>query len=345
MRRFQNHFLFWVLYLAFEIYTEFEWIQGQYQMSPARAMAAAAMAETVLVVLVKIPMVYMIFAMLGRHAANKFKLILSVSGLLLVFSLLSRALTVAFAHPFAYGLPMPIYFAEYQGLINSFMDAVFIAGVAIALKQHSNNTRLLRREKQLLKEKLETELNFLKAQINPHFLFNTLNSIYALALKKSEDTPGVVIKLSKLLRFVLYEAQAKTITIEKEILFLNDYIELEKIRYNQRLELVFNHSADNKAEPIVPLLLVPLVENAFKHGASETTQKAFIHIHLKLQNSQLSFVVENSFEHEPDSAHEGIGHKNLRRQLELLYPDFELDTRISDQNYKASLVLNLNPKP
>lgn len=341
MRRFWNHFLFWALYLAFEIYTEFEWIQGQYHFSPAKAMAAAMMSETALVVLVKIPMVYAIFAMLGRLASHKFKLIVSISAILLVFSLLSRTLTVAFCYPFAYGMDVPV-FAEYQGLINSFMDAIFIAGVAIALKQHSNNTRLVQREKQLMKEKLETELNFLKAQINPHFLFNTLNSIYALALKKSEDTPDVVVKLSKLLRFVLYEAQAKTITVEKEILFLNDYIALEKIRYNQRLELIFHHTADDLSAPIVPLLLVPFVENAFKHGASETTQKAHIRIQLELQQGRLSFVVENSFEHEPDLAHEGIGLKNLRRQLELLYPGFALATEVSGKNFKASLVLNLN---
>lgn len=344
-KRYINHFLFWLLYLAFEIYTEFEWILSQYQLPVFKSAVVAVVSESLLVFVVKIPMVYTVFQMFNRFPVrpHKWKLALSTTIILFVFSILSRTLTVEVLYPYVYQLSTPKHFLEFQGLINSFMDIIFIAGIAIALKQHSNNNRLMEREKLLTQEKLETELNFLKAQINPHFLFNTLNSIYSLALKKSGETAGVVVKLSKLLRFVLYEAQAKKITIDKEIQFLNDYIELEKIRYDNRLKISFDYSADDLSAQIVPLILVPFVENAFKHGASETTAEAYIKIQLSLNGNKLSFVVENSFEHDAESArHEGIGLKNLRRQLELMYPDFDLHTEILGVNFKAKLTLDLN---
>ena len=350
-KRIVNHFLFWVLYWAFEVYTEFEWIQSTYHYPAAKAFLVALAAESLLVFLVKIPMVYLIFRIFDRYSLavrNRPKLIGYTTILLVVFSIFSRTLTVEILFPDVYEVAIPEHFLQFQGLINSFMDIIFISGIAIALKQHSVSNRLMQREKSLQKEKLETELNFLKAQINPHFLFNTLNSIYALALKKSDDTADVVVKLSKLLRFVLYEAQAKTIAIDREIQFLKDYIELESIRYDQRLKVRFDFETDNPNTLIVPLLLVPFVENAFKHGASETTAEAFIAIDLRLKNNRLSFVVENSFESESNGHQEGIGLKNLRRQLELLYPDFDLHTesRIAGETvFKATLQLGLKPAP
>lgn len=345
-KRTVNHFLFWFLYLAFEIYTEFEWILSEYHFAISKALRIAFTTETLLVALIKIPMVYLIFNMFDRFAfkrPDKAKLIVSSSIILLVFSVLSRTLTVEVLYPDVYQLETPKHFLEFQGLINSFMDIIFIAGIAIALKQHSVSNRLMKREKLLQKEKLETELNFLKAQINPHFLFNTLNSIYALSLKKSDKTAGVVVQLSKLLRFVLYEAQVRKITIGKEIQFLEDYIALEKIRYDHRLKVDFHSQTDDDAAQIVPLILVPFVENAFKHGASETTSEAFIKIRLSLQDSKLLFSVENSFEYESENEHhEGIGLKNLRRQLELMYPDFDLHTETSGSHFKATLTLDLN---
>ena len=115
-----------------------------------------------------------------------------------------------------------------------------------------------------MRKKLETELQFLKSQTNPHFLFNTLNNIYALARKKSDSTADAVMKLSKLLRFMLYESQKKFISITDEIQVLDDFIELEKIRYGEKLQLIFNKSIDNESHPIAPLILLPFVENAFK---------------------------------------------------------------------------------
>jgi LytS/YehU family sensor histidine kinase len=233
----------------------------------------------------------------------------------------------------------------FQGIINSFMDKIFIATLAIALKQMSNSQRLREREIVLVKEKLSTELTLLKSQINPHFLFNTLNNIYSLARKKSDKTPEVVIKLSKLLRFVMYETKHQSIPIEKELDFLKDYIELHKIRYDDRLKIDFKYELDDLFAQIMPNILTPFVENAFKHGASQSTTLSFIAIELKLAKNKLHFKVENSFE--PNSINkeeEGIGLKNLNRQLELMYSKFELQTRKNDKRFTAELSLDLNKK-
>ncbi|SCY63371.1 sensor histidine kinase [Flavobacterium caeni] len=343
-KRWVNHFLFWLLYTAFEIYTEFEWFLGQYHFSVARSIRVAVLAETLLVLAVKIPMVYVVFGVFERYGfsrQNRLRLIVWTSVALVVAAFLSRMLTVHFIYPEIYQLEPPRYFAEYQGLINAFMDIIFIAGIAIALKQHSVSNKLIRREKALQKEKLETELNFLKAQINPHFMFNTLNSIYALALKKSDDTPSVVVKLSELLRFVLYETQSRSIPIGREVEFLSGYIALEKMRYDERIDIDFNAKVDDNQTPIVPLLLVPLVENAFKHGGSETVARGFIRIDLVVGNGRLDFSVENSFEPGASPEKSGIGLANLRRQLELSYADFRLETSADGGTFGATLQLNL----
>ena len=348
-KRWTRHFLFWLAYLVFETYTEFEWITRQYYYPVVEGLFAAFASESVQVLAIKIPLVYVLFYFLERYTfrkGNKVTLVLIMTVALATFSLLARLLYVSFILPEIYIRHENSIFLDFQGFVDSFMDKVFIAGVAIALKQYSISQKLQQREHKLIREKLETELNFLKSQVNPHFLFNTLNNIYSLARKKSDDTADVVIRLSKLLRFMLYETQHQKISIEKEIHFLSDYIEHEKMRYGDRLNIRFNHVSDDANAGILPLILVPFVENAFKHGASETTAKAFIDINLELKDKQLLFTVKNSFEQESvTQIKEGIGLKNLKRQLELRYPDFDLHTQHEGATFIARLSLNLNEMP
>lgn len=143
---------------------------------------------------------------------------------------------------------------------------------------------------------MNTELQMLRNQINPHFLFNTLNNIYALTRKKSDKAPEVVMKLSELLSFMLYKSRVDTITLQEEIRVLEDYIELERIRYNERLTVSFTKQIDDPSQRIIPLLFLPLVENAFKHGVSESRFDSFVHIDLKLKDGFLNFSIENSVE-------------------------------------------------
>jgi LytS/YehU family sensor histidine kinase len=195
-------------------------------------------------------------------------------------------------------------------------------------------------EKNLIRDKLETELKFLRNQTNPHFLFNTLNNIYALARKKSDETADVVMKLSKLLRFMLYETKNEQIRIIDEIKILDDYIELEKLRYNDRLTISFLREIDNENEQIAPLLLMPFVENAFKHGASESRFESFINLEMTLHGGILEFNIENTKE-QSKLNDENIGLTNVRRQLELLYKEHEVSITCEDTMFKVFLKVNL----
>src|SRR6185437_9643902 len=218
----------------------------------------------------------------------------------------------------------------------------FAAGAAIVIKQFRLQLAGKEKENRLVREKLETELKFLRNQTNPHFLFNTLNNIYALARKKSDETADVVMKLSKLLRFMLYETRNAQIRISDEIKTLDDYIELEKLRYNDRLTLSFVREIDNDNEPIAPLLLIPFVENAFKHGASESRFESFINLELVLQNGILEFYIENTKEENGKQTNdENIGLSNVRRQLELLYREHEVSIKCEPTVFKVFLKINL----
>jgi len=215
----------------------------------------------------------------------------------------------------------------------------FFFGIARHIYQYIK----LRQASQLLRiEKQQAELNYLRSQTNPHFLFNTLNNIYSLARDKDDLAPESILRLSKILRFMLYETSGEFIAIEKEIRILEDYIELEKLRYDDSLRVNFNHDVEDMKQALPPLLLIPLVENAFKHGVSETRGRPFVDIHLSVKKRQLSFNVRNSIEHTIEtSVKENIGLSNLRRQLELLYVEYNLELRPAAHEFTALLTINL----
>ena len=220
------------------------------------------------------------------------------------------------------------------------MGSVFFFGITRAIY---NYVKLKQATQQLRIEKQEAELNYLRSQTNPHFLFNTLNNIYSLARDKSDVAPESILRLSKILRFMLYETGGKYISIEQELKIINDYIALEKLRYDDSLRINFNYDVEDLKQSIPPLLLVPLVENAFKHGASETRSQPFVDIHLSVNNRQLTYVVKNSIEVFPDEfiVKENIGLSNLRRQLELLYKEYDLSVLQSVSVFTATLKINL----
>ncbi|MBC9914979.1 sensor histidine kinase [Chitinophaga varians] len=220
-----------------------------------------------------------------------------------------------------------------------------IAAVAFfAIVRHLFNYIKLKQDAQQLRiVSQQAELNYLKSQTNPHFLFNTLNNIYSLARDKSDLAPESILRLSKMLRYMLYETSEPYIAVEKDLKIIDDYIALEKLRYDDSLRVNFNHDLEDVKQALPPLLLIPLVENAFKHGASETRERPFVDIHLSIKNRQLLFVVKNSTG-EPagdGSYNTQIGLSNLRRQLELLYTDYHLDVQRGDYVFTATLKINL----
>ncbi|HVK96569.1 MAG TPA: histidine kinase [Flavisolibacter sp.] len=220
----------------------------------------------------------------------------------------------------------------------SMMSVVFFGGI----RHIYYYTKLKSATQQLRIEKQQAELSFLKSQTNPHFLFNTLNNIYSLSRDKNDLAPESILRLSKIMRFMLYETVGDFISIEQELKIISDYIELEKLRYDESLSINFKSDVEDLRQAVPPLLLIPLVENAFKHGVSETRGNPFLDIHLSVNKRQLMFVVKNSSEAEEHKVvKENIGLSNLRRQLELLYRDYDLSFHQGKSVFTATLKINL----
>ncbi|MEO7263588.1 MAG: histidine kinase [Ferruginibacter sp.] len=221
------------------------------------------------------------------------------------------------------------------------VGSVFFFGICrhiylyIKLKQATQQLRI---------EKQAAELNYLRSQTNPHFLFNTLNNIYSLARDKSDLAPESILRLSKILRFMLYETSGAYIAVEQELKIINDYIALEKLRYDESLRVNFNYDIEEMKQALPPLLMIPLVENAFKHGVSETRNQPYVDVHLSIKNRHLVFIVKNSAEVSPGepSTKDNIGLTNLRRQLELLFTDFNLSVQPGQSEFTATLKINLS---
>lgn len=232
---------------------------------------------------------------------------------------------------------------SYEGASEQFGYNLFSV-IFFGLISHTyNHQQLRRRAQQLQIEKQAAELNYLKSQTNPHFLFNTLNNIYSLARDKSDLAPESILRLSKILRYMLYETAGTYVAIEQELKIIDDYIALEQLRYDDSLNVNINHNIENMKQSLPPLLLMPLVENAFKHGVSETRGEPFVDIHLSVNNRQLLFQVRNSSEVSDDThvVKENIGLSNLRRQLELLYTDYKLTIEQNQSVFSAILHINL----
>ncbi len=191
--------------------------------------------------------------------------------------------------------------------------------------------------KNLKAEKSQAELSLLRTQINPHFFFNTLNNLYALTVTNSKQAPEVILKLSDMMRYTIYEGEKESVTIKDEIEYLKNYIELHKIRYRKLVEITFNHTINNELT-IAPLLFIILLENAFKHGIETLTENAYIHINLYEVNDYICFIVENNFDSKEINKSTGIGLKNLERRLSLLYKEqHNLSINKTENTYKTIL--------
>jgi hypothetical protein len=189
-------------------------------------------------------------------------------------------------------------------------------------------------------EKAKTELSLLRAQINPHFFFNTLNNLYALTIKNSKQAPDVILKLSDMMRYTIYEGEKETVKLGDEIEYLINYIELHKIRYKKTVDINFKHDIDTTLS-IAPLLYIILLENAFKHGIDTLTENAFIHINLYEDYDFIHFTIENNFDPKEISEAKGIGLTNLKRRLALIYPKkHKLTVDKTNSTYKATLKIS-----
>jgi two-component system LytT family sensor kinase len=347
LKRVSLHIAFWLAYLAEDITLIYLWDKdSQNGISPGHQLTLAVWNSLSSLVPKLIFVYYVLYYNLPKLLKNKPERKKYIALLLLAFimtTFLYRAIAIVFQSPVIYkGLVNFGPFFSGKRFLQFLMDLGSVSGAAIVIKQFRLQLAGKEKEKNLIRDKLETELKFLRNQTNPHFLFNTLNNIYALARKKSDETADVVMKLSKLLRFMLYETKNEQIRISDELKILDDYIELEKLRYNDRLTISFIREIDNENEQIAPLLLIPFVENAFKHGASESRFESFINLEMNLHDGILEFYIENTKEQNDKKPNEeNIGLTNVRRQLELLYKEHEVSITCEDTMFKVFLKTNL----
>jgi len=338
--RVTKHFLFWLLYVSFFTilygsFSEDYFVQFQFQLLflPEKVVATYVV----------------IYYFLPKYLLAKkyFLFIIFLAITLLLMGVLHWATGVLIQQPIFYPEDQtwgPVWYPA--KIIKSSVNIYPVVAIAVVIKMFQQWYSFQQSTQQLTQEKLAAELKFLKAQIHPHFLFNTLNNLYALTLKKSDHAPDVVLKLSELLNYMLYDCNAKYVLLDKEVGMLENYIALEKIRYGDRLDVAYHVKGDVIGNMIAPMLILPFVENSFKHGVSEEIQEAWISIDISIFDGQLTLKVDNSKSDRQDNIEEnsykrGIGMSNVKRRLELLYED-KYDLKVIDTDVSFLVVLKLD---
>ena len=339
-----THVLFWLgVLFAAPIFARFNG-QEEFEAFTFRAVGLPQkMLATYLLVYYQIP------KLLQKKKYIQFLLSLAIS--VIVFSVVYRIMNIYVAETLAGAdtpkEPISQILSELKWTVYYYYLRVYFWGFIFLLLKIVKDWAMNKEQvERLKKEKMRAELNFLKAQIHPHFLFNTLNNLYALTLKKSDEAPEVVAKLSEILDYMLYQCNEPVVAIHKEIKLLQNYVDLEKLRYGERLQLTFEEEVDDPNLPIAPLILLSIVENAFKHGASGTINQPLININLSLEDKQLVFKVYNSKssieQQDHHSYKEGIGVKNTLRQLDLIYKNrYSWKVHETETSYEVLVTIQL----
>ncbi|MDJ1498939.1 histidine kinase [Cytophagaceae bacterium DM2B3-1] len=338
-----THILFWIAYLL--VYTGVH-ADGEDFFLTYFQIELQKLPPAILVAYVNMYLLFPLFFIQRKYVAYSLWAVV----LLFVASVVGRALIERVIEPLFYADTTVVeeVFIGYLLLKSMLWFLSPILLFTLVLKVFRQWVDQEQYNQEMAKEKLATELNFLKAQVQPHFLFNTLNNLYALTLQASPVAPRVVLKLSELMSYMLYDSQSDTLLLSKEISHIQNYIELEKLRYTSRLDLSLNVSGNIHDKRIAPLLLIPFVENAFKHGVSNETNQIWVTIDIKVKDNWLSVKVENS--HTGDELvsslsnnHNGLGLQNIARRLKLLYPnDHELVIKKETDRYLVDLKIKIS---
>jgi hypothetical protein len=229
-------------------------------------------------------------------------------------------------------------------LFNYMFTSLFLVFFSLGMRVLERHSQTEKLQKELEKEKLNSELAFLKNQVSPHFFFNTLNNIYSLISINAEDSQKAVLRLSKLMRYLLYDSEHGNTKLSNEIDFMNNYIDLMKLRMSSKIKLVVTFPSKYDDINIPPLIFIPFIENAFKHGISYR-EKSFIDISMTTKKDSLVFRCVNSIvkvREENESAHSGIGLENVTKRLNLLFPGkHELKISKTDSEYEVLLQINI----
>jgi two-component system, LytTR family, sensor kinase len=312
--RILQHVLFWVFHLVF-----YAILWGSFEDNYQQTFLEEAIYLPVKIAFTYFTLYYLLpsFLLPGRYLS--FFLWLLVSSF--VAGTLQRYVAFNIDYPIYYPEALRDPFFYLPKIIKMFVSIYPVTFFAVAIKLLKYWYANQHEQQVLTQEKLRAELNFLKTQIHPHFLFNTLNNLYALTLKKSDRAPETVLKLSELINYMLYECVSDEVQLTKEIKFIRNYIDIEKMRYGDKLDVDLRVSGEVNERKIAPLILLPFVENCFKHGASEELQQSWVKITVDLQPRITIVKVENNKSSENGhSKKEGIGIQNVKRRLDLLYP-------------------------
>lgn len=341
--RLLTHGLFWVTYVL--LYTGMH--LGDDEMWENFLYELFRLPGTLIVAYVNLYILYPRFFARGRYALY----VAASIALLFLCSVLNRYLMEQVLEPaFMADTTHPedtfVWYMLFKSMIWLLGPLLLFTLLVRILQQWYGQQQL---QQAMEKDRLQSELNYLRAQVQPHFLFNTLNNLYSLTLRQSPAAPMVVLKLSELMSYMLYDAQAALTSLDKELQHIRNYVELEKLRYGQRLDVSFSVSGDTGNVSLAPLLLIPFVENAFKHGVSDETGQVWITIDIKVKEGWLQLKVENSIsdvlpaDDNRLSAQQGIGLQNVKRRLHLLYSGaHELVLLKEAGRHTADLKINLS---
>lgn len=331
-RRLVYHGMFWATFYALAV-----WIGHNPAMPLGFTLSNELVHLAFYAVLVYVNIRYLIPNYLARHVLLYLGLVLAACAVVTPIKVLVLYLKFS---------GMPYYrmrLVESQPFL--FIGAVVITLFSTLLKVFTDWWRYQREKQQLLTQTMQSELRFLKSQINPHFLFNTLNNLYALTLKKSDKAPEIVLKLSEIMRYMLYECNEKRVLLSKEIHYIHNYLDLERLRQTGTADIRFSTEGVISDQMVAPLMFVPFLENSFKHGLNHHVQGGgFVRMRLSVAGDDLEFFIENSkAEHAPRQDHPrsgGIGLANVRQRLKLLYPD-QHELTVQDEPHRFAVTLHL----
>lgn len=332
------HLLFWGGYLLLKIFVV-EFFREDF--------FSLAIAETISMPVKMAAAYILIYWLIPKYLLKRKYLlfVLNVSLSIIAVAFTRRIIDIYLIYPFIILYPDELRLWNILGMFRNLIFIYPVVGLGSAIYFVTHWVRNYHHTQELEKEKLAVELKMLKGQINPHFLFNSINNIYALALEKSDKTPDALLKLSELLHSMLYECSANKIILEKEVQLIHNYLNLEKLRYGDKVDIFFKVSGETKGFEISPLLLVPLVENSFKHGVSESIDKCWVKIDMEVVEQKLIFKIENSkvkrINGEVVETDHGIGLVNLKKRLELEYPNRSaMRIENNDEAYSVKLELS-----
>lgn len=326
------HAAYWIMITAFFIY------EKKYMIVKAGLPSFVTCISVRLLLLIAIAYINLHFLLpryllTGKYLKYFFFVLLSIAGYLVVQSLFD-----IFLYGYVLG-PMRRNFF-WETISYNFFSTLWYIGIMVALKFSIDWYGQKRILQKIAVEKLQAEVNYLRSQVNPHFLFNALNNLYSLTLKKSDAAPDVVLRLSDMMEYMLYDSDDTFVPLEKEVQYLRNYIGLEKLRYGEHASIQLKTEGDMSCIMIAPLLLLPLVENAFKHGVSKCAGKSWLQCTVKATKYDMHAIVENS--RQPgdtgNATKGGIGLANLNKRLELLYPGrFSFDIHNRPDAFHVSL--------